>query len=98
MTEYIVTDLTRFSNPKEVCIAVINRKTGQCLRPLPYFKNQDVTKFNIHPGAILRGEININSSASPPTLKMLHGVKSNILVLAREMNLKKSWIQYCQNL
>lgn len=69
MAEYIVTDLTRFSNLTEVCIAVINRETGECFRPLPYFKTEDVTKFNIHPGAILSGEMNINASVNNPHIE-----------------------------
>jgi hypothetical protein len=34
--EIIITDLTRFSNTKIVCIAGINIKTNECIRPLPY--------------------------------------------------------------
>lgn len=66
MAKYIVTDLTRFNNPEEVCIAVIDNETGQCLRPIPYLKSQEVAELNIHPGAILSGDININPSAPNP--------------------------------
>ena len=37
MQKIIITDFTRFSNPKIVCTAGIDLTTGQCIRPMPYF-------------------------------------------------------------
>jgi hypothetical protein len=34
--DLIVTDLTRFAKDDIVCIAGIELKTKQCIRPLPY--------------------------------------------------------------
>ncbi len=69
MGKYIVTDLTRFKNPTVVCIAVIDMNTWQCLRPMPYLNSASVQTLNIHPGAILNGNITINSNASNPHIE-----------------------------
>jgi hypothetical protein len=51
----IVTDLTRFSKPDTVCVAVIDLENGNCMRPMPYFSNETCRKLNLQPGAILEG-------------------------------------------
>jgi hypothetical protein len=57
MQKIIITDLTRFSdkNPDLVCIAGIDKETGQCIRPMPYLKKADCQNLKIRPGAILSG-------------------------------------------
>ena len=58
MGKYIVTDLTRFkAGSDDVCTAVINMDTGQCLRPIPYLTSKNVQELNMQPGAILKGDI-----------------------------------------
>ncbi|MCB4758492.1 MAG: hypothetical protein LGB02_03905 [Sulfurovum sp.] len=52
--EIIITDLTRFSNPEIVCIAGINKDTGECIRPLPYISLVDCKRLNILPGKIIK--------------------------------------------
>ncbi len=54
--EIIVTDLTRFSNEDIVCIAGIEVKSKQCVRPLPYLEKSKCRKLNLIPGAILEGK------------------------------------------
>ena len=69
MSEYIITDLTRFNKHDEFCIAVIDRETGQCLRPMPYLKSAKIKELNIHPGAILSGDITIKNSLCTPHIE-----------------------------
>ena len=69
MAQYVVTDLTRFRDPTNVCIAVIDKATGQCFRPMPYLKSQKMDELNIHPGALLSGEITLNPSALNPHIE-----------------------------
>jgi hypothetical protein len=59
----IVTDLTRFKkgNPN-VCLAGIDPKTRQCVRPYPYVSMTEYQRLNIVPGVILDWEL-INPSA-----------------------------------
>ena len=64
--EIIITDLTRFSNPEIVCIAGINKYTGECIRPLPYIKLSDCKKFNILPGNTIRGDFTKNTKTISP--------------------------------
>jgi hypothetical protein len=53
--EIIITDLTRFARQDIVCVAGINPKTNECIRPLPYLASADCRRLNILPGAILEG-------------------------------------------
>ena len=69
MGRYIVTDLTRFSNPEIVCSAVIDMDTGQCLRPMPYLKSDIVQNLNMHPGAILDGNITLKRDVHNPHIE-----------------------------
>lgn len=69
MGKYIVTDLTRFGTEEDVCTAVIDMETGECLRPVPYLKNEKVKELNMHPGAILEGEITKKSDAQNPHIE-----------------------------
>lgn len=70
MAKYIVTDLTRFSDGNDdVCTAVIDMGTGNCLRPMPYFKSQRVKDINMHPGAILEGDLTPKVALDNPHLE-----------------------------
>jgi len=66
LNKFIITDLTRFSNPDTVCTAAIHTKTGKCFRPIPYLKRAECAELNIHPGAILEGDITLNSVTKNP--------------------------------
>jgi len=66
MRKVIVTDLTRFNYEEEVCTAVVDLDSGECLRPRPYLKTAKCAKLNMHPGAILEGNFTIQPSASNP--------------------------------
>ena len=65
--EIIITDLTRFSRQDIVCIAGINPKTNECIRPLPYLPAAECRKLNILPGAILEGNFVPKSCSAPHT-------------------------------
>lgn len=66
LDKFIITDLTRFSSPDKVCTAAIEVKTGRCFRPMPYLENAKCKELNIHPGAILEGEITLHTDVSNP--------------------------------
>jgi hypothetical protein len=72
MREIIVTDLTRFSTDENVCTAGIDVETGECFRPMPYLKGARCKELNIHPGAILKGDLAINQQASNPHIEDAH--------------------------
>jgi len=69
LRKIIITDLTRFSTPEKVCVAAVDVDTGECLRPMPYFGSATVAKLNIHPGAMLEGEITIKANAQNPHIE-----------------------------
>jgi hypothetical protein len=69
MGRYIVTDLTRFNDPKIVCVAVIDTDNWQCLRPLPYFTSDFVKDEDIHPGAILEGPLTLKPDVVKPHIE-----------------------------
>jgi len=52
----IVTDLTRFHNPKIVCTAGIDENSGECIRPMPYLALSECQRLNVLPGAKLSGD------------------------------------------
>jgi hypothetical protein len=54
--DLIVTDLTRFAKDDIVCIAGIEMKSKQCVRPLPYPAKSECKRLKLLPGAILEGE------------------------------------------
>ncbi len=56
MSKIIITDLTRFNNPEDVCTAGTDTKSGVCLRPMPYLKTAKCIQLGILPGAILSGD------------------------------------------
>ncbi|WP_086930569.1 dual OB domain-containing protein [Agarilytica rhodophyticola] len=66
MREVIITDLTRFSTGDNVCTAVIDVKTGECFRPMPYLKSTKCEELGIHPGAILKGNISLQQNRDNP--------------------------------
>lgn len=69
MRKFIVTDLTRFANKDKVCTAVIDLESGECLRPQPYLEAAKCAQYNMHPGAILEGEITKHPSAPNPHIE-----------------------------
>lgn len=69
MREVIITDLTRFSTNENVCTAAIDIHTGECLRLMPYLKSAKCEELGIHPGAILKGDLNFHQNASNPHIE-----------------------------
>lgn len=72
MQKIIITDLTRFSNPDIVCIAGIDKETGQCIRPIPYLNKADYQNLKIRPRAILSGIFTPLSAQNPHWEDMEH--------------------------
>jgi len=70
--DIIVTDLTRFSKDDIVCIAGIDMKSKQCIRPLPYIKKAACKKLKILPGAILEGKFTKPKSIDKPHTEDMH--------------------------
>lgn len=66
MSEYIITDLTRFSNPRIVCIGVIELESGQCYRPTPHVSSKWVDECNLQPGDVLEGQLTLDDEAKKP--------------------------------
>lgn len=66
MKRYVITDLTRFSNPDIFCTAAIDIQSGKCHRPMPYLTSQSCKKLNMHPGAILEGEMFLKGTVERP--------------------------------
>ena len=66
--DFIVTDLTRFKkgNPN-ACLAGIDTKTKQCVRPYPYLSMAEYQRLNIIPGVILSWALK-----SPAVIKKPH--------------------------
>ena len=62
----IVTNLTRFSNQEIVCTAGADRKSGECIRPMPYLKSAKCKELSILPGAILSGEFTPSQNREGP--------------------------------
>ncbi|ALU42187.1 dual OB domain-containing protein [Pseudoalteromonas rubra] len=69
MREVIITDLTRFSSDENVCTAVIDINTGECLRPMPYLKSSRCQELGIHPGAILKGNLSLQPDRENPHIE-----------------------------
>ncbi len=69
MREVIITDLTRFSSNENVCIAAIDVKTGECLRPMPYLESEKCEELGIHPGAILKGDLSFKTHNTNPHIE-----------------------------
>jgi len=65
--EIIVTDLTRFANEDVVCMAGIDRASGECIRPLPYLEYNLCRRLGLLPGAVLVGGFARRSVARPHT-------------------------------
>lgn len=73
--EFIVTDLTRFKkgNPN-ACLAGIDPKTKQCVRPYPYRTMAEYQRLNIVPGVILSWELkNLATVRKPHVEDMDYG-------------------------
>lgn len=70
--DIIVTDLTRFSKDDVVCIAGIDVKSKQCIRPLPYIQKATCKKLKILPGAILEGNFTKPKSVEKPHTEDMH--------------------------
>jgi hypothetical protein len=56
MSKIIITDLTRFSQPIDVCTAGTDVSSNACVRPMPYLKMAKCVALGILPGAILSGD------------------------------------------
>jgi hypothetical protein len=54
--DIIVTDLTRFAKDDIVCIAGIDVKSKQCVRPSPYLPKTECKRLKLLPGAKLEGK------------------------------------------
>ena len=76
MREVIITDLTRFSTDENVCTAVIDVNTGECLRPMPYLKSAKCQELGIHPGGILKGNLTLKPDRENPHVE--HASYSNL--------------------
>jgi len=72
MRRLIVTDLTRFGTPEKLCIAVVDVKTGECFRPMPYFSTSLCAELKMHPGAIIEGDITLMPDAKSPHVEDAH--------------------------
>ena len=55
MRKIIITDLTRFKNPENLCTAGIDSSNGETIRPIPYFRKKFCDQLAIMPGTILKG-------------------------------------------
>jgi len=63
--EIVVTDLTRFVNEDIVCMAGVDRRTRQCIRPQPYLTYDVCRRLGLMPGAILDGSFARRSPGAP---------------------------------
>jgi hypothetical protein len=70
--DIIVTDLTRFSKDDVVCVAGIDVKSKQCIRPLPYIKKETCKNLKILPGAILEGNFTKPKRVDKPHTEDMH--------------------------
>lgn len=62
----VLTDLTRFNDSDNVCMALLDEDDCTCYRPLPY-ENLDFVAFrNIRPGIIVSADILPHENASSP--------------------------------
>jgi len=66
MSKIIITDLTRFSTPVDVCTAGTDMDTGKCIRPMPYLKMSKCVELEILPGAILKGDFKAKTGLRGP--------------------------------
>lgn len=62
----IVTDLTRFRDRERVCIAGIDKDSGECIRPMPYVARSECERMNVLPGAKLRGDFTPSPGRTGP--------------------------------
>lgn len=69
MKRVIVSDLTRFGTPEKLCTAVVDVSTGECYRPMPYLSSARCAEINMHPGAILEGNINLIQGSNNPHIE-----------------------------
>lgn len=71
--QIIITDLTRFKegNPN-VCIAGIDRKTGECIRPMPHLTSAVCRHLRIQPGGILSGDFESSAEQGDPHQEDCH--------------------------
>jgi hypothetical protein len=66
MSKIIITDLTRFSQPIDVCTAGTDVTSRACIRPMPYLKMSTCVQLGILPGAILSGDFKPKSGLVGP--------------------------------
>jgi len=65
-SKIIITDLTRFSQPVNVCTAGTDVTSRACIRPMPYLKMASFIRLGILPGAILSGDFKPMSGLTGP--------------------------------
>ena len=66
MGKIIITDLTRFSQPVDVCTAGTDVRSNVCIRPWPYLKMAYCIQLGILPGAILEGDFKRKAGLTGP--------------------------------
>lgn len=66
MGRIIITDLTRFNQPADVCTAGTETTSDACVRPMPYLKMARCVKLGILPGAILSGDFKPKTGLNGP--------------------------------
>ncbi|WP_432735823.1 hypothetical protein [Maridesulfovibrio sp. FT414] len=62
----VLTDLTRFNDSDDVCMALLDQNDCTCYRPLPYVDRAFVCSRNIYPGTIVSADIIPAENASAP--------------------------------
>jgi len=63
--EIVVTDLTKFHKKVWLCLAGVNPKNYECIRPLPYLQCNYCLQNQILPGARLTGSFKNTGSEAP---------------------------------
>jgi len=69
MKNLIITDLSRFTNPAIVCIALVDPESGVCYRPLPYLTSSQCKALNIQPGTIISGDVSLKPDNVKPHIE-----------------------------
>ena len=62
----VLTDLTRFKDNDNVCIALLDEEGATCYRPLPYVDRSFICSRNIHPGTLVCADVIPDENASAP--------------------------------
>lgn len=65
----VITDLTRFKDSDDVCMALLDNDSCTCHRPLPYFDRSFVCGKNIYPGTVVSADIIPRKDACAPHME-----------------------------